>query len=243
MRPSLLVIGHLDPTGRHGLAADLRAAESLDVTPLPVITSVVTGNAETPSRLTPVSSRLLAAQLSSALDQEPDAALIGTLCQPRQARLIAKQFGDRGPAAVVLAPVPSAFDLVPLASRRLFAAVRRHLVPDADVVVVSAPQATALIGNNGSTIDDLRLIGQQIVNSGSRSAWVRSAENGSRRIDVLVDGQGSGLLDYQPAGDDAEPHSAPAALAAYLALGTKFREAVDRAHRHAYSLDRTLHAV
>ena len=243
MRPSLLVIGHLDPTGRHGLPADLRAAESLGVTALPVITSVVAGNADAPLRLTPVSGRLLAAQLSSALDQEPDAALIGTLCQPRQARLIARQFGNRGPAAVVLAPVPSAFDLVPLVSRRVFTAVRRHLVPEADVVVVSAPQAAALIGNKGSTIEDLRLIGQQFVDSGSRSAWVRSAENGSRHIDVLVDGQGSGLLDYQKAGDDAEPHSAPAALAAYLALGTKFREAVDRAHRHAYSLDRTLHPV
>ena len=243
MRPSLMVIGHVEPTGRHGLAADLRAVESLGVKPLPVITSFTTGDAEAPSRLTPVSGRLLSAQLSAALDQEPDAALIGTLCRPRHARLIAKQFGNRGPAAVVLAPVSSAFDLVPLVSRRLFTAVRRHLVPEADVVVVSALQAAALIGNHGSTLEDLRLIGQQIVDSGSRSAWVRSAENGSRRIDVLVDGQGSGLLDYQRAGDDAEPHTAPAALAAYLALGTKFREAVDRAHRHAYSLDRTLHPV
>ena len=119
MRPSLLIIGHVEATGRHGMAADLRAAQELGTEPLPVVTSFSTGDPLAPARLSPVSGNQLSAQLAAALDREPNAALIGVLSRPRQARLIARQLAERGPAAIVLAPLPSAFDLMPLVNRRL----------------------------------------------------------------------------------------------------------------------------
>ena len=72
----------------------------------------------------------------------------------------------------------------PLVSARVFAWIRRHLVPEADTVVITATQAAALVGTNGETVDELREIGEKIVAAGSRSAWVRSAQNGSRRVDA-----------------------------------------------------------
>ena len=114
MRPKLLIIGHVDAQGRHGLAADLRAAEKLGAEPLPVVTSYAFAGGDSPSALRPVWGGTIARQLSAALDQEPEAALIGVVGRARHAKLIAQQLADRGPAAVVLAPMPSAFDIAPL---------------------------------------------------------------------------------------------------------------------------------
>lgn len=243
MRPKLVVIGHADSTGRHGLAADMRAVETLGVEPLPVITSYALGGNAAPEALRPVWGGTLARQLSAALDQEPEAVLVGVVARARHVRMIAQQLADRGPAATVVAPMPSGFDIVPLVNARLFPALRRFLLPEARAVVLAARNAEALLGKGADSLDDLRAIGGGILDLGAGAAWIRAAPNEARRVDVFVDAGGSGLLDYQPAEDDADPHTSAASLAALLALGTKMREAVERAHRHAYGLDRDLHAV
>ncbi len=243
MRPKLIVIGHADATGRHGIAADMRAAETLGVEPLPVITSYSLGSGDAPEAVRPVWGGTIARQLSSALDQEPEAALIGLVSRARHVRMIAQQLADRGPSASVLAPLPSDFDLVPLVNARLFAAVRRLLVPEARAVVLAAHNVKGLMERDAGGLDELREVGRSLLELGAGAAWIRAVANEARRVDVFVDQNGSGLLDYQPAEDGTEPHTSAASLAALLALGTKMREAIDRARRHAYGLDRDLHAV
>ena len=240
MRPRLLVIGHADPSGRHGLAADLRAAESIGAEPLPVVTAITVGDPAKPHSLSPVPSRTLSRQLEVALEQQPDAVLIGVLAKPRHAKLVAHHLFDDGPSAIVLEPLSAAFDTPRLVSKRVFVAVRRHLVPEARTVVVGADDAGLLVAGRTPASDDPKEVGERLLGLGARSAWIRAAAHEGRRVDVLVDADGIGLLDYPHADDSAEPHTAAAALAALLALGTKLREAVDRAHRHALGLDREL---
>ena len=80
-----------------------------------------------------------------------------------------------------------------------------------------------------------------------QQVWPMAYPDRSKQCDSypfpVVDPPGPGLLDYQLARENAEPHTAAASLAALLALGTKMREAIGRAHRHAYGLDRNLHPV
>jgi hydroxymethylpyrimidine/phosphomethylpyrimidine kinase len=242
MRPKLLIVGHLDATGRHGIAAGMRAAETLGVEPLPVVTAYALGG-ETPDAMRPVRGGTIARQLAAALEREPEAALVGTVTRARHARSIGRQLANAGPSATVLAPLPSAFDMAPLVNARVFPAICRFLVPEARAVVVAARNAPALLGKGGEDLDALRAVGQRLLDMGAGCAWIRAIPNQSRRVDVFVDQTGPGLLDYQPALENAEPHTAAASLAALLALGTKLREAVGRAHRHAYGLDRDLHPV
>jgi len=243
MRPKLLIVGHVDSTGRHGLAAGMRAAESLGVEPLPVVTSYALGEDDGPQAIRPVWGGTIARQLAAALECEPEAALIGTVARARHARLIGDQLGSAGPSAMVLAPMPSAFDITPLIPARVFPAVRRFLVPEARAVVVAARNAGTLVGTKGEELDDLRAAGQKLIELGADCAWIRGAPHEARRVDVFIDASGPGLLDYQPAKNFAEPHTAAASLAALLALGTKMREAVGRAHRHADGLDRDPHSL
>lgn len=243
MRPRLLIVGHVDSTGRHGIAAGMRAAEALGVEPLPVVTAYALGGGDSPEAIRPVWGGTIARQLAAALAREPEAALVGTVARARHARLIGDQLAEAGPSATVLAPLPSSFNITPLIPARVFPAVRRHLVPEARAVVVSAANAGKLVGRSGDDLDTLRAIGQQLLELGAGCAWIRASPNESRRVDVFVDPGGPGLLDYQPPRDHAEPHTAAASLAALLALGTKMREAVGRAHRHADGLDRDPHLL
>ena len=242
MRPKLLIIGHLDATGRHGIAAGMRAAETLGVEPLPVVTAYALGG-EPPEAMRPVWGGTIARQLAAALEREPEAALVGTVTRARHARLIGQQITRAGPSATVLAPMPSAFDIAPLVSAGVFPAIRRFLVPEARAVVIAARNTAALLGKGGADLDEQRAIGQQLIDLGAGCAWIRAIPNEARHIDVFVDQTGPGLLDYQLARENAEPHTAAASLAALLALGTTMREAIGRAHRHAYGLDRNLHPV
>lgn len=243
MRPKLLIVGHVDSTGRHGIAAGMRAAESLGVEPLPVVTAYALGSGDTPEALRPVWGGTIARQLDAALSREPEAALIGTVARARHARLIGEQLGRAGPAATVLAPMPSAFDITALIPARVFPAVRRYLVPEARAVVIAARNVGTLIGREGDDLDALRAAGNSLLEMGAGCAWIRGTAGDSRRVDVFVDPSGPGLLDYQPAKHNSEPHTAAASLAALLALGTRVREAVGRAHRHADGLDRDPYAL
>ena len=95
MRPKLLILGHVDAHGRHGLAADLRAAERLGAEPLPVVTAYSLGKGNNPEVLRPVWGSTIARQLDAALDQGPEAALIGILGRPRHVKLVAQQLTNR----------------------------------------------------------------------------------------------------------------------------------------------------
>lgn len=243
MRPKLLIVGHLDPSGRHGIAVGMRAAETLGVEPLPVVTAYALGSGSTIEAIRPVWGATIARQLSAALSREPEAALVGTVARARHARLIGEQLSESGPPATVLAPMPSAFDITPLIPARVFPAVRRYLIPEARAVVVAASNVAALLGREGDDLDALRAAGKSLLELGADCAWIRASPNEARRVDVFVDQSGPGLLDYQPAREHAEPHGAAASLAALLALGTKMREAIGRAHRLADGLDRDLFAV
>ncbi len=242
MRPKLLIIGHLDATGRHGIAAGMRAAETLGVEPLPVVTAYALGG-DTPDAMRPVRGNIIARQLAMALERAPEAALIGTVTRPRHARMIGQQITLAGPSATVLAPMPSAFDIAPLVSARVFPAICRFLIPEARAVVLAARNAPVLLGKGGQDLEESRAVGRQLLDMGAGCAWIRAIPNEARHIDIFVDQNGPGLLDYQLARENAEPHTAAASLAALLALGTKMREAIGRAHRHAYGLDRNLHPV
>ena len=243
MRPRVLVISHLDPAGVHGMAPDIRAINAMGVKPLPVVTGTTAGDPSAPERLDPVPTRVLRRMMDAALAEEPLAAVIGLIARRRQVRLIAKLLADIGPPTIVLAPLHLEFDARPLLGRGALSAVLGDLVPEATAVVVPALQSSGIVTLADHSLGAVKAAGQQFLETGARSVWLRAASHEGRSIDVLTDGSGAGLLDYPEPNPEAEPSAAAAALAGQLAVGTALRLAVDRAHRYACALDRAPHRV
>jgi hydroxymethylpyrimidine/phosphomethylpyrimidine kinase len=124
----------------------------------------------------------------------------------------------------------------------LVAAVR-ELLPEATAVVLPALFSSGIVNLADHSLSSVKAAGQQLLQTGARSAWLRAASHEGRSIDVFTDATGAGLLDYPKPNPEAEPSSAAAALAGQLAVGTALRLAVDRAHRYACALDRAPHRV
>lgn len=243
MRPRVLVVSHLDPSGAHGMAPDMRAIDAMGAKPLPVITGTTVGNPSSPERIDPVPTRVLRHMIDAALAEEPLAAVIGLMARRSQVRLIAKSLADLGPPSIVLAPLHLEFDARPLMGWGALSAIVDSLLPEATALVAPALRSNGIVTLADDSLSAVKAAGQQLLTTGARSVWLRAASHEGRGIDVFTDFSGAGLLDYPDPNPEAEPSAAAAALAGQLAMGTALRLAVDRAHRYACALDRAPHRV
>jgi len=243
MRPRVLVVSHIDPSGIHGMAPDIRAINAMGAKPLPVVTGITAGNPLAPDRLDPVPTRVLRRMMDAAIQEEPLAAVIGLIARRSQVRLIARSLADIGPPIIVLAPLHLEFDARPLLGWGALSAVVGSLVPEATAVVAPALKSSGVVTVADVSLGAVKDAGQQLLATGARSVWLRAASHEGRSIDVFTDDSGAGLLDYPDPNPEAEPSAAAAALAGQLAVGTALRLAVDRAHRYACALDRAPHRV
>lgn len=240
-QPRLLILDHEHASGRHGLALDIGVAEVLGAHPLPVPTAIASGPADAPTRLVPVAWRAVSRMLQDALDEEPAAVLVGTTCRRRQVRKVAAMLRDEAPPAVVLAPVPFLYDQQPLLGRGTLAGVLQLLVPESAAVVLPAARTPELLPGTDTTVASLKDAGRRIFDAGTRAVWLQGVQHLGRSVDIVVDRDGAGVVDYPTPPSGAEPQAAAAALAAMLAIGTTLREAIERAHRHILGLDRAVH--
>jgi hydroxymethylpyrimidine/phosphomethylpyrimidine kinase len=243
MRPRVLVVSHIDPTGAHGMAPDIRAINAMGAKPLPVVTGTLAGSPSAPERLDPVPTRVVRRMMEAALAEEPLAAVIGLVARRRQVRVIAQGLAHIGPPAIVLAPLHLEFDARPLLGWGALSAVVDSLVPEATALVAPALQSRGVVTLADDSLGAVKTAGQRLLETGARSIWLRAASHEGRSIDVFTDDSGAGLLDYPDPNPEAEPSTAAAALAGQLAMGTALRLAVDRAHRYACALDRAPHRV
>ena len=243
MRPRVLIVSHIDPSGVHGMAPDIRAINAMGAKPLPVVTGTTSGNPSAPERLDPVPVRMLRRMMDAALAEEPLAAVIGLIASRRQVRVIAERLADIGPPTIVLAPLHLEFDARPLLGWGALSAVVSRLLPEATALVIPALQSSGIVTLADHSLGAVKNAGRQLLSTGVRSVWLRAASHEGRGIDVFTDDSGAGLLDYPNPNPEAEPSAAAAALAGQLAVGTALRLAVDRAHRYACALDRAPHRV
>jgi len=243
MRPRVLVVSHIDPSGVHGMAPDIRAINAMGAKPLPVVTGITTGSPSAPERFDPVPIRVLRRMMDAALAEEPLAAVIGLIARRRQVRVIAEGLADIGPPTIVLAPLNLEFDARPLLGWGALSAVVGSLVPEATALVAPALRSNGIVTLADHSLGAVKAAGQNLLATGARSVWLRAASHEGRSIDVFTDGSGAGLLDYPEPNPEAELSAAAAALAGQLAVGTALRLAVDRAHRYACALDRAPHRV
>lgn len=220
----------------------MRVVEELGVHVLPVPTCLALGPASAPERLNPVPWRVLRRLLDVAMEEDPVTVLVGVLVRKRQARLVAEYLRENAAPGIIVSPLSLAFDVQPLLGRGTLDIVRRDLFNE-NVVVLPATQTGPFVVEADADVDGMKAAAQKVMDEGARAVWLRDATHEGRAVDVLADHKGIGLLDYPPPEDQTATHLAPAALAAYTALGVKLREAVDRAHRHVYGLDQITHRV
>lgn len=227
--PRITVLSVLDGRGRFGLGPDVQAALGYGVEVVPIATGVVQSESDDQAiGIRPVRPRLVAAALEEALAEPMHGMLVGLLPDYWQARAVVRTLGSAIPETLVYAPLNTALAGLPFLgsyNRRLQLGT---LLPEATVTVLPADGAGELLGRPELDADGAA---EAIVAAGCHAAWIRERRMDGRCVDVVRWGSDRAVLDTPPPTAGARPHTAPAALAALLAMGRDLDEATEMASR------------
>lgn len=147
--PTALTIAGTDPSGADGIAADLKTFTALGVYGTAVVTALVAQSARGVQGIQEVPAEFVRTQAGSVLDDIPvDATKIGLLGSAAVVEAVADLIDARRAelGRIVLDPVLVAAGGEPLSSAEGASAIRERLVPRADVVTSSLPEAAHLLG-------------------------------------------------------------------------------------------------
>ena len=233
--PIVLTIAGSDSGGGAGIQADLKTFHRHRTFGTSVITAITAQNTRGVRAWTAVAPDLIAAQLDAvAEDLRPAAVKSGMLGDAAAVRAVADGLRRHALAPYVLDPVMVATSGDPLVSPDAIAAIRRDLVPLADLVTPNLDEATILVDERVTDVPGMERAARRLVHDlGARAALVKGGHlAGDETVDVLY-ADGAVRHVRHPRLATTSTHGTgctlSAAIAARLARGEAMTEAVPRA--------------
>lgn len=236
MIPRVLTIAGSDSSGGAGIQADLKTFTVLGVYGASAITALTAQSTTGVSGIHAVPAEFVRAQIDAVMtDIGADAAKTGMLANRDIVLAVAAAVREHAIPNLVVDPVLLAQSGAALLEEDARAALRDRLVPLACLVTPNAPEASALLGIEVSSVADLREAARRFVAAGARAVLVKGGHlGGDESVDVFHDGRG---FEELRAPRIATPHThgtgctLSAAIAAGLARGHDLADAVRRAKR------------
>lgn len=217
--PCVLTIAGSDSGGGAGIQADLRSFAALGVHGLCAITAVTAQNTRGVSDIEMLPQRIVRTQISAVLeDFHVGAIKIGMLGTPALCRTIAEALDGHRSIPLIVDPVLIATTGASLSRGALVSAIKRHLIPHADLLTPNVPEAEQLIGRTLHTRDDLLDAADELRRQGARAVLLKGGHVlGPEVLDVLVSDAGTQWFSHPRI--DAEGHGTGCTLAAAIAAG------------------------
>jgi hydroxymethylpyrimidine/phosphomethylpyrimidine kinase len=222
MRTALTIAGS-DSGGGAGIQADLKTFAALGVYGTSAITAVTAQNTRGVTAWEAVSVPLVVAQIEAVVaDIGADAVKTGMLANAEIVSAVAATIRARGLRHLVVDPVMIAKGGDRLLEQRAVEALRRELLPLAEVVTPNIPEAEELAGIRIGSLDDMRMAGRRILELGPRVVLVKGGHlGGAESIDVACSASGVDEL-RSPRVESRHTHGTgctlASAIAAHLAL-------------------------
>ena len=233
MRTALTIAGS-DSGGGAGIQADLKTFAAHGVFGTSAITAITAQNTLGVTAWEAVSTPLVIAQIEAvAADMGADAVKTGMLANAEIVSTVADTLKRLRLPHLVVDPVMIAKGGDRLLEEAAVAAIRRDLLPVAEVVTPNIPEAEVLANMKITSVGDMRRAARRIVELGPRVVLVKGGHLDSpESIDVLCTGEG-----FEELRSDRIPSvhthgtgcTLASAIAANLALGLDHREAIARA--------------
>jgi hydroxymethylpyrimidine/phosphomethylpyrimidine kinase len=183
-----LTIAGSDSGGGAGIQADLKTFAAFGVYGTSAITAVTAQNTRGVTAWEAVSVPLVVAQIEAVVsDIGADAVKTGMLASAAIVSAVADTVRRLGLRHLVLDPVMIAKGGDRLLEESAIEAIRRDLLPLAEVVTPNIPEAQELSGVRIATLDDMRAAGQRILELGPRVVLVKGGHlGGEDSIDVAI---------------------------------------------------------
>lgn len=232
MRTALSIAGS-DSSGGAGIQADIKTMSAHGIYAMTAVTALTAQNTTGVTAILESSSQFLADQLDAVFtDIFPDAVKIGMVSNAGLIRVIVQKLRQYGARHVVVDPVMAATSGSRLMQEEALEALKRELLPLAEVVTPNIPEAEVLSGMKIGGSGDMEKAAKRIAESCSCSVLLKGGHDLNDANDVLYkDGtfwwfHGQRINNPNTHGTGCTLSSA---IASNLAYGMELNEAVERA--------------
>jgi hydroxymethylpyrimidine kinase/phosphomethylpyrimidine kinase len=244
LKPVVLSVAGLDPSGGAGIVADIKTIASLGCFPAAVITSITFQNTMGVFGASHQTAALVKAQIDPLVtDYKVAAAKTGMLATSEIIIEVARAFRTSDLPAPVVDPVMRATSGDELIEVDALDTLKIELFPLSCIVTPNIPEAERLVGFTIQSIDDMRRAAKEIQGLGARAVLVKGGhirrqeqQAGAQAIDLLLDGRGEFTefrAEYLDVGDvHGSGCTLSAAIAACLGKGMQMVDAVGEAKRY-----------
>ena len=236
MRVALTIAGS-DSSGGAGIQADIKTFQAHGVFGTSAITAVTVQNTQVVRAVQEIDPEIVRDQILCLFeDMEIHAVKIGMVASTRLITAVAEALERVARPPVVLDPVMISKSGFPLLAPEARQALVEKLFPLAQVVTPNIHEAEALIGQRIATVDEMRAAARQILSLGAAKVVVKGGHlGGDLATDVLYDGRDFKELTearIQSRHTHGTGCTFSSAVAANLALGKKFFDAVTQAKKY-----------
>ncbi|NGQ97099.1 bifunctional hydroxymethylpyrimidine kinase/phosphomethylpyrimidine kinase [Brevibacillus sp. SYP-B805] len=231
-----LTVAGSDSGGGAGIQADLKTFHRFGVYGMSAITAITAQNTLGVAAVYPLPAEATAAQMEEVLrDIGTDALKTGMLFSAEIIETVAEKIRAHRVTQVVVDPVMVAKGGAKLLRDDAIEALKRHLLPLAQVVTPNLPEAECLTGMTIAGLPEMKEAAKRIHAMGARHVMVKGGHlDSDDLVDLFYDGQQYHLFPHRRI-HTQNTHGTgctfSAALTAELAKGTALLQAVERAQR------------
>jgi len=201
MIPNILTIAGVDPSGGAGVFADLKTFSALGAYGAGVVTALTAQNTQGVTGVHPVPVEFIAQQIDTLFaDVRIDAVKLGMLGTPEITRAVAAALRRHNVARLVVDPVMVAKSGHHLLAPEAVDALRREIIPLAEVLTPNLPEAGVLLAGSDDnrnaaaaapikTLDDMRRAARALRALGPRIVMLKGGHlDGGESTDIIDDG-------------------------------------------------------
>ena len=236
-----LTVAGSDSGGNAGVQADLRTFHAYGIHGCTVLTALTAQNPDEVRSVHRVPAEFVASQLDAVLGVYAIAALkTGMLFDAAVAEAVAEKLRVYPEIFKVVDPVMISTSGALLGGKDAIAAVRKHLLPLADIITPNIPEAEVLSGIQIKGRCDIREAARRLNGEYGAAVLVKGGHAGSAQAeDVLFDGVEFSYYAMPRIEDPVSVHGTgctlAAAIAAESALGRSLKDAVAGAKRYVHN--------
>ena len=227
--PTLTIAGS-DSSGGAGVQADLKTFSAIGTYGMSVITAITAQNTQGVFLVEELSKGIIEKQIEVVFeDIEPAAVKIGMVSSPEIISSIVTSLNKYKPKYLVVDPVmisKSGYSLLkPEAKKSLI----EELIPMAYVITPNTLEAEEIVGMKINTVEDMREVGQKILELGPKYVLMKGGHLEGDAVDVLI-GKNTFEVYKQERLERKNTHGTgctlSSAITSHLALGYDIVEAV-----------------
>ena len=227
--PTLTIAGS-DSSGGAGVQADLKTFSAIGTYGMSVITAITAQNTQGVFLVEDLSEEVIRKQIEVVFeDIEPAAVKIGMVSSPVIISAIVETLKRYNPKYLVVDPVMISksgyYLLKPEAKKSLI----EELIPMAYIITPNTLEAEEISGMNIETVDDMREVGEKILELGPKYVLMKGGHLEGDAVDVLI-GKDTFEIFKQERLDRKNTHGTgctlSSAITSHLALGYDIKEAV-----------------